>query len=508
LSTPAEPEPTLDPAIHTFQRATPAKQETTMREFFQRIIRTRLGLAGAVLTTASGFLVVLFFLLSIVGLEQSPYLGVLAYLILPMFFVVGLLLMPLGMWLERRRLRRGEAQGMPVFDLNEPKTRRRVFLFAGLTIANVLILAAASWKGVEVMDTSKFCGSCHKVMDPEFTAYSRSPHSRVACVQCHIGPGASWFVKSKISGAWQVVSVTFNLYPRPIPTPVENLRPSRDTCEQCHWPTRFVGDRLRVISRHADDEKNTPKKTVMLMHVGGGDAGHGIHWHVGQGVQIRYLGDEKRDFIQTVEVKHPDGSVDTFEAKPDPKAPAPASKLVWRTMDCVDCHNRPTHQYWSAEEEIDAALLNARIDPGLPFVRREGLKAMKATYADRAAAEAGIRAALTGFYEKQYPQVWAEKKDAVLAAARELTDAWGRNVWPNMNITWGTYPSKLGHGDPNDAGSAHGPGCWRCHDEAHVNKAGKAISQDCDACHAVLAQDETNPAILKQLGQPQEPAQK
>jgi nitrate/TMAO reductase-like tetraheme cytochrome c subunit len=477
-----------------------------MMDFFQRIIRTRLGLAGAVLTTASGFLVVLFFVLSMSGIEQAPYVGVLAYLILPVFFIVGLALIPLGMWLEHRRLKRtGEAK-LPVLDLGKGTVRRRMVIFGVLTAANVIILAGASWKGVEVMDHPQFCGSCHTVMDPEFTAYSRSPHSRVECVQCHIGPGASWFVKSKLSGAWQVVSVTFDLYPRPIPTPVKNLRPSRDTCEQCHWPTRFVGDRLRVINRHASDEKNTPKQTVLLMHVGGGDEGHGIHWHVGQGIQIRYLADEKRDFVQSVEVRRADGSVDVFDAKPDPKAPAPdPSKLAWRTMDCVDCHNRPTHQYRSAEQEVDAALVEGRIDRSLPFIRREGLKAINATYADRAAAEAGIRDALTAFYEKQQPQVWPAKKDAVLTAARALTEAWGRNVWPHMNITWGTYASKLGHGDPGEAGEAHGAGCWRCHDESHVNKAGKTISQDCDTCHAVLAQDETNPAILKQLGQPQAP---
>jgi nitrate/TMAO reductase-like tetraheme cytochrome c subunit len=471
-----------------------------MLDFFQRIIRTRLGLAGAVLTTASGFLVVLFFVLSMAGIEQAPYVGVLAYLILPLFFVLGLALIPLGLWLERRRQVRLATLPLPVLDLNEGGVRRRMIVFAALTAANVVILAGASWKGVEVMDRPKFWGSCHSVMDPEFTAYSRSPHSRVECVQCHIGPGASWFVKSKLSGAWQVVSVTFDLYPRPIPTPVKNLRPSRDTCEQCHWPTRFVGDRLKIVTHHADDEKSTPKKTVLLMHVGGGEQGHGIHWHVAQGVQIRYLADEKRERIQTVEVHRADGSVDRFEPKPDPQAP-PAAGLTWRTMDCVDCHNRPTHQFRTAEQVVDEALADGRVDRALPFVRREGLAAITASYPDRAAAEAGIRAALAGFYERQQPQTWAAKKEAVLAAARTLAEAWGQNVWPSMRIGWDTYPSKLGHDAPEQAGSGPGVGCWRCHDERHVNAAGKAISQDCESCHALLAQDEESPAILKQLGQ-------
>jgi len=476
-----------------------------MLDFFQRITRTRLGLAGAVLTTASGFLVVLFFLLSMAGLEESPYVGVLAYLVLPVFFVLGLLLIPLGLWLEHRRQRRaGQPVPAPDLDLGKGAVRRRLIVFGALTAANVLILAGAGLKGVEVMDRPKFCGSCHSVMDPEFTAYERSPHSRVECVQCHIGPGASWFVKSKLSGAWQVVSVTFDLYPRPIPTPVKNLRPSRDTCEQCHWPTRFVGDRLKILTHHADDEKSTPRKTVLLMHVGGGEQGRGIHWHVGQGIRIRYLADEKREKIRTVEVTRADGSADRYDLPANPKAaPADAAGLGWRTMDCVDCHNRPTHQFRTAEHEVDGAIADGRIDRALPFVRREALRAITATYPDRAGAEAGIRAALTGFYERQHPQVWAAKKDAVLAAASALSEAWGLNVWPSMRIGWGTYSSQLGHDAPDQAGSGPGAGCWRCHDDQHVNAAGKAITQDCDACHAVLAQDEESPAILKQLGQAQ-----
>jgi nitrate/TMAO reductase-like tetraheme cytochrome c subunit len=463
-----------------------------MREFLRRLIQTRLGLAGAMLTTASGFLIVLFFVLAMVGLEESPYLGILAYLVLPGIFLVGLLLMPIGTWLERRRQRREGPRLLPVFDLNDPKIRNRVFIFGLLTAANVLILAAAGWKGAEVMDHSQFCGSCHSVMDPEYTAYTRSPHSRVACVQCHIGPGASWFVKSKISGAWQVVSVTFDLYPRPIPTPVENLRPSRDTCEQCHWPTKFVGDRLAILDHFADDEKSTPKKTVLLLHVGGGAAGHGIHWHVSPGVSIRYLADAKRETVQTVEVTRPGGAVERYDLARNEKAPpVDASKLVWRTMDCVDCHNRPTHQYRTAAHEIDTALANGTIDRSLPFVRREAMAAITAKYPDRATAEAGIRAALTGFYEKEHPQVWAEKKDKVLAAAAALSEAWGLNVWPHMNITWGTYPSHLGHEETT--------GCFRCHDEEHKTAEGKTISQDCETCHSVLADGEENPEILKVL---------
>lgn len=468
-----------------------------MKDFARNLTRNPLGLAGAALTTASGVLIVALVAMGVLGLGGGPYGGIIAFLVLPAFFVLGLLLMPLGTWLERRKERRAAEAGqplpaMPVIDLNVPRTRRRLLVFGAITVVNVVIIAMASYKGVQVMDRPAFCGSCHSVMDPEFTAYRRSPHARVACVECHIGAGASWFVKSKLSGAWQLVAVTFDLYPRPIPVPVHNLRPARDTCEECHWPSKFVGDRLKVITRHDDDQRSTEKKTALLLKVGGGDAARarGIHWHVAPGVEVRYLGDAKRATIGTVELKLPDGTSRTYRSESGPSAPGPDA--AWRVMDCVDCHNRPTHIYRSAEDEVDQALGEGRIDRSLPFARKASLAALKAARGSHAEAAAGIRKALLDFYEKLDPSGFAARKPAVEAAAEEVGRLYGYDVWPSMNITWGTYPSFLGH----DAA----PGCWRCHDESHVADGGRTISQDCGLCHTLLAQDEKDPKILKDLG--------
>jgi hypothetical protein len=462
----------------------------------QRLDWTRhpLGMAGAILTTISGILIVSLFVIGLLGYEGGPYVGVLAYTVLPALFVVGLLLIPAGLWLERRRLARYAATGeteppLPVFDLNEPSMRRRALWFIGATVVNVLIVGLAGFKSVEVMDSPDFCGkACHKVMDPEYTAYSRSPHSRVRCVECHIGPGASWFVKSKLSGAWQLVSVALDLYPRPIPTPVHNLRPARDTCEQCHWPTKFVGDRLKVYTRHDEDEANSVKKSVLLVRVGGGPTAlnRGIHWHVAPGVEIRFQSDPKRDAVGLVEAKLPGGETRTFA----PKTPLNGN-LVWRTMDCVDCHNRPTHIYRTPEDEVEAAMGSGQLDASLPFLRREAVKALKVEYPSQEVAREKLRAAMKDFYEKNYPAVAKDKARAVEAAGLALGTIYSDNVWPTMKIGWGTYPSFLGHMQAN--------GCFRCHDEEHSTKEGKTISQDCAQCHALLAQDEKSPAILKQL---------
>ena len=445
-------------------------------------------------------LIVTLFAIELFGFLGNPYIGIIAFLILPGVFLVGLLLIPLGVARERKRARRAQEKGQssprfPVIDLNLDQTRRWVLLFVVLSAANVVILAVATYKGVEVMDSTEFCGTtCHSVMAPEYTAYQRSPHSRVKCVACHIGPGADWFVKAKLSGAWQVISVAFDLYPTPIPTPVHDLRPARETCEQCHWPTKFVGDRLRVITHHADDEASTELKTVLLMHIGGldGAASKGIHWHVDPDIQIRYRSDEARQTMYEVELTGEDSTVKRYFADGDADSEELAT-AEWRVMDCVDCHNRPTHVFRSPSEEVDLALQQGRIPRSLPYMRREGVLALNAEYDTHEAARRGIASAINSFYEKSYPDLPREQGSAVQKAGETLGEIYCTNVFPSMNVTWGTYPSRIGHESST--------GCFRCHNDEHATADGEVISQDCFTCHALLAMEEEAPEILETLDQ-------
>ena len=473
-----------------------------MSRFFASLTRHPLSLLGAALTTASAVVILAIFLFGLAGFEGGPYSGILAYLVLPGFFVLGLAMIPIGLRLQRRREAIAAAggapvKGLPVIDLNVPRVRRSFLTFTGLTVANVMILGLVGYKGIETLDSTPFCGqACHSVMDPEFTAYSRSPHARVHCVDCHIGPGADWFVKSKLSGAWQVVSVNLNLYPRPIPTPVHNLRPARETCEQCHWPEKFVGDRLRVRTHYDEDEANTEKKSVLLVKVGGlkrqddvaGSISQGIHWHIDRNIQIRYLSDESRENIYEVEMKRADGSIEKYAREKKPEA---GEKTEWRTMDCVDCHNRPTHIYRLPQNELDAAIEVGKIDRSLPFIKREGMKALQVDYPSHEAAKKGIAQQIAAFYAASYPEVARSKQAQVEAAGKELGFIYSVNVFPSMNIKWGTYPNHIGHQDF--------PGCFRCHDDELKSASGRKIEQDCTQCHSLLAMEEENPEILAQL---------
>ena len=446
--------------------------------------RNGISLLGTGLALASLILIVSLFLIQQLGFDGGPYLGIVTFLILPALFIIGLILIPIGSMIWRRKIRQSpEGAGMPhlpVFDLNDPKTRRWLLVFLGITTVNVVVLAGATYKGVHYMETTEFCGlACHSVMEPEHTAHARSPHSRVSCAGCHIGPGADWFVKSKLDGAWQLVSVAFDLYPRPVPTPLHDLRPARDTCEQCHWPTKFVGDKLKVIKHYEE---------ALLLKVGGESAtgSSGIHWHVDRDVQIRYRSDETREEIYEVEFTDTDGTVMTYA---DRRAPEEGG--VWRTMDCVDCHNRPSHIYQPANSEVDRAISEGLIDRSLPFVKREGLRLIDAEYPSHEAARAAIGEGLDAFYADNYADISGEKGAAIVAAAEALGDLYAVNVFPNMNVWWDTYPNHIGHEQSS--------GCERCHTRKMRTPDRVQISDDCDNCHVVLAEEEENPDLLSAL---------
>lgn len=465
------------------------------RGSFAALTRNLISLIGVILAAASAALILVLAAFTLVGVGDGPHADIFTFVVLPLALVLGLMLVPIGLWLQRRRERRAAGRSetpppaLPVVDLNIAGTRAAVSGYFLLILACLAVLGGAGSKGVAVLESARFCGqACHQTMQPEAVAHARSPHANVSCAQCHVGPGASWFVRSKINGLGEMVEEAFNSYPRPIPTPVHNLRPAREVCEQCHWPAKFEGDRLVVRTHYADDEKNTQTKTVLSLHVGGqaGQDASGIHWHVGHGMTVRYLADPTRETIYTVELNGADGAHKVFNSST--AAPADAQ---WRTMDCVDCHNRPTHIFRDPEDEMDSALDEGRIDTSLPFIKREGLRMLKLDYASEQQARAGIQRQIVQFYGKQYPAVASGHAAAIAQAGKALGDIWSWNVFPQMKVTWDTYPNHIGH--------QQSPGCWRCHDNKHVTSSGEKIVKQCGLCHNVVAQDDPSPQILKDL---------
>jgi hypothetical protein len=450
-----------------------------------RLIRSPISIVGMVLTTISAVVFLVVFLADLFGLHTNPYLGILFFLILPGIFIFGLLLIPAGAWFERRRRAQGRSPSeirWPHVDLNDPIARRAAVIVFALTIANIVIVSLAAYRGVEYMDSPQFCGQvCHTVMKPEFSAYQDSAHSRVTCVQCHIGPGATWFARSKISGLRQVLAVSFHTYSRPIPSPVEQLRPARDVCEQCHWPEKFHGDKIRRVVEYGEDEKNTESVTTLQVHVGGGSEklgiAQGIHWHMNVANEVEYIAtDDKRQVIPWVRVKDRTGAVREFVA--DGVTPDQLARGERRRMDCMDCHNRPAHPMApTPERAVNERMASGEIPSTLPFVRREAVKALKASYPSQEAAASEIARALRDFYRTSVSGAYMSRRQDVEKAVNATTEIYRRSVFPEMNVAFGTYPNNIGHMDF--------PGCFRCHDDNHASKDGTKISQDCETCHSI-----------------------
>jgi hypothetical protein len=457
-------------------------------------------LTGAVITTSTALTTIAFWFYDIfLPGPPHPYIGLLVYLILPGIFVLGLLLIPIGIWVRRRKLLgSGQLPAIyPAIDLTLPVVRHTLEWVGLATMVNLLIIGTASYRGVEYMDSTNFCGTtCHTVMAPEYAAYQNSPHSRVACVECHIGPGAGWFVRSKVSGLRQVVAVTFHTYSRPIPSPVKYLRPARETCEQCHWPQRFTGDKFLVNKSYKDDEKNTQQTDVLLLKVGGRtwQGSVGIHGHhLADNAKIRYIStDPERQTIPVVDYTDDQGKTTEFISSDSKPTKQQLDKGEHRTMDCVDCHNRPTHTFELPENAVDKQMSLGRISPELPFIKKKAVEVLKVDYPTRDVAKQRILDELNNFYRTNYPQIYQTRRTLVQQAGDEIAAIYLRNIFPDMHVTWGVHPNNLGHNDS--------PGCFRCHDGSHTSADGQTITNDCSACHEVLAAGEENPKVLSDLG--------
>ena len=450
------------------------------------LYRNAISFFGAYMAIISVFLILFTLLLMFSFKSPSPYIGIFSYMVFPAFFTLGVIIFLYGMRREsirRRQLGVDEALPYPRLDLNDPKTRK-TFSYAILGGSFLAILLAfISYHAFLYTETVSFCGQlCHTVMQPEYVSYEASPHARVPCVDCHVGAGASWYVKSKISGARQVLAVILNTYPRPIPTPIENLRPARETCEECHWPAKFFGTQLMQIPHFRYDEQNTPEQISLGIKTGGGSGqlgeNAGIHWHMITENKVHFIAtDRKEQEIPWIRSSRQDGTEDVYittDYKGDPEELASREK---REMDCMDCHNRPTHIYEPPDAAVDKAMASYFISRTLPWVKKVVVDALVVDYPSREKAIEGLRTDIATFYRDKYPNVYKSRKADVDKAIDTAINIYDQSVFPDMKVNWKTYATNIGH--------RNWPGCFRCHDGKHVTKNGKVLTTECTTCHTM-----------------------
>jgi hypothetical protein len=470
------------------------------------LFRNYISFVGAAIVIASLASVLLLFFIEITSTFENPYVGILTYIIFPSILMFGLFVVAVGMIVERRRRRRSAPDSItayPKLDLNDPRARRAFLAFLVVTFFFVSASAFGSYRAFEFTESVAFCGeTCHTVMKPEFRSYQAGAHARVRCVDCHVGSGAGWYARSKLSGAYQLYSVTFNKYSRPINTPVHNLRPAPETCEQCHWPEKFFGAQMKVFNRYGYDEQNTVRQTRMLINVGGGSSTTGlvtgIHWHMNIANEVTYIStDDHRQVVPWVQIKDREGNITQYYDRARPPSPEQVAAASKRKMDCVDCHNRPAHVYLPPDVAVDQAFVSGRLDPSIPFLKRKAVEVLSGRYDTTPQALSAIETGLTQFYQTNYKDVNSQKQAAIKSAVTETQRIFQTYFFPEMKTDWQTHPNNIGH--------LYFSGCFRCHDGEHVSNTGKVITNDCNICHTVIYDSARPPAENVKTGSFQHP---
>jgi len=460
-------------------------------------------LIGATIAIISLFMIIFLFVIATVFEQQHSYLGLIVYILLPAIMITGLLLIPVGMIITIRRRKKGaksEIVDWPKIDLNDLRHRNGFFIFAIGTTIFLFLSAVGSYEAFHFTESTEFCGTiCHRVMDPEYIAYQHSPHARVRCVDCHVGSGADWYVRSKMSGLYQVYAVLANVYPKPIPTPINNLRPARETCERCHWPQKFYAQKLRLERHYLNDENSTQWDIRLKMKIGADHSAlgltEGIHWHINPDVLVEYIASDKRNeelpWVRYTNLKTSESIVYQDEDNPVEDSLIVAKNI--RTMDCIDCHNRPSHSYRPPAFFVNDAITGGEIPHELPGIKSLAMEICAEEFTSSDSANNYIRTTIMEYYQSDYPELFEEQKPLVEKAIEGLQSAYSENIFPDMNVRWSAYPNHIGHLEFN--------GCFRCHNDTHISESGKTIDKDCDLCHTIEAQGESENMQFAEFGE-------
>jgi hypothetical protein len=480
------PEPTQEEAASRKHMKWPWR-----RHFFNWI-----SLVGVVFIILGAVAATLLFTLNVMGIGQMPYLDI-VYILFAITIAFGAGLAGLGYLRAWRVSKRGaEHSGFNLFtlDLNRPRHRNMALIVIGVGVTVLVVMSMGTYQATGYMESQAFCTeACHSVMHPQGITYKNTAHAEVKCVDCHVGSGATPMVASKLNGLRQLYGVITGDFARPVPTPVHNMRPARDTCETCHWRDRYIGYKELLQTYYLGDEENTEHKVRMLVNVGGkkrgSNTGTGIHYHMLLGHDIEFIARDarKQDIIWVRQLANGTGGEDLeFNHVEKPITAEERATLKVHKMECLDCHSRPAHQFLTPMKLVNEALETKVISRKLPFIKLEAVRALSESYGTTAEALAGIAAMLTEFYEEEHPEIAEEMGEELKGAIVAVQRIYERSVFPSMKVDWATYPDNIGHKEWG--------GCFRCHTDQMETKDGETTALECNSCHLILAQGDVDVA--------------
>jgi nitrate/TMAO reductase-like tetraheme cytochrome c subunit len=452
--------------------------------------RNWITIIGLLIASFNLLLIIVLFLISTIFNKSDTNLGLFIYIILPGFLLLGLIMIPAGILISRKKRLAStptEKKRLPAIDLNNPRHRNAFIVFTIATLIILFLSTYGSFQAYHLTESVEFCGIlCHKVMEPEYTAYQNSTHANVSCVECHVGSGASWYVKSKLSGLHQVYAVATKTYPSPIKTPLHDLRPARETCEKCHWPQKFYARNLHTNKYYLTDSLNSEWNIILQMKIGPefSDLGftEGIHWHINPDVNIEYISEnDKRELITYVKyINKATGEVTIYRNPDTGISDSTIAASTARTMDCIDCHNRPSHKYTSPPVYFDKAMLTNEVSKDIPFIKRTAMGILRNTFTDKDTALMQIKEGIINYYKSDFSGYFENNYSKIDKSVTALQKAYSQNTFAAMKVTYDVYPDHIGH--------LESEGCFRCHNDSFISENGRKITRDCNLCHTIIGQ--------------------
>ena len=449
-----------------------------------------LTIIGSIIAGINLGIIILLFIISTIFDMESTNLGLFIYVILPGFMILGLILIPAGMIRERKiqsKMSDKSEARLPRIDLNDPRHKNAFVIFTIATVIILFLSTLGSFEAYHITESVEFCGTlCHEVMEPEYTAYQKSPHANVTCVECHVGSGASWYVKSKISGLRQIYAVMTNDFSRPIETPLHDLRPAMETCEKCHWPEKFYSRSLRTIKYFMTDPENSEWDIILQMKTGPeySELGlqEGIHWHINPLIDVSYKSEnDKREIITWV--KYTDkitGKVNIYRNENITVSDSSLALSESKSMDCIDCHNRPSHIYRSPAAYFDEAMITGAISQEIPSIKQVSMGILGEKFTDKDTALMKIKEGINSYYKSEFAGFYSANKPLIEKAIDAIQKGFSQNTFPSMKVSWDVYPDHIGHQESE--------GCFRCHNDQFISESGRIISKDCNLCHTIIGQ--------------------
>lgn len=448
---------------------------------------------GAVLVLGSILELIFQLLIALFTNQNGYFLGIFMFVFVPLNLMLGIILIFAGIYISKRISKSkntGENLEQGPNEHYASQNKAVIVFIIGMVIFFVVVMIG-NIKTMDFANSDAFCGEiCHSAMEPEFISYKNSKHDNVTCIHCHYSDNDNLFIKSKLAALRQIGTIVGGDYKHPLTIPPHTLEPGRNTCEHCHKPAMFNPRILRNKENFLSDKENTKWITRLILRVGNEHSSKvstkGIHWHMHRDniVQFVSLDDKKQDlpWVRYININENDTTI--YIDSTSDFQPSSLDTVEIFTMDCMDCHNRISHNFASPSEFIDREISQGNISETLYEIKRLLIDICEEEFPNVDSLKTYSIIYLKNFYTKNYPGYYLKNEKIIKSAITVFTNEYAKNIFPEMKVKWDSFPSNAGH--------KYNPGCFRCHNDLHKSEEGIILKRDCNQCHTITSQGNPN----------------